>query len=76
MLSRRGHWLDLAQHLAEAWEAFAAAMPLYDPRTDSADALFSPGRSPDGRDEIRDIIQEWRAHDPLADRLPESFLHI
>ena len=35
----RAFWLDLAQHLAESWEGFCAALPLYDPRLDQTHFL-------------------------------------
>jgi len=70
-LSPRGSWLDLAQHLAEAWESFCSALPLYDPRRDSADSLYRPDRSPDGADEITNLLDRWRECDRLADRFPD-----
>ena len=35
----RAFWLDLAQHLADSWEGFCAALPLYDPRLDQTHFL-------------------------------------
>jgi hypothetical protein len=64
----RRHWVDFAQHLAECWESFTAGLALYDPRMDPADNLYSPWRSPDGGEEIRDLISRWREVDPVAAR--------
>jgi hypothetical protein len=68
---RRGPttWADLALHVAEIWDLFVAALPLYDPRSREGDALFSPGRSPDGRHEIAELLAEWAQVDPLATRI-------
>jgi|HubBroStandDraft_6_1064221.scaffolds.fasta_scaffold99058_2 hypothetical protein len=41
-LSPRSHWLDLAQHLAEVWEEFVAALPLYDPRMSPGNPALQP----------------------------------
>jgi hypothetical protein len=62
-VSPRSFWLDLAQHLAETWTSFESALPLYDPRMNPADALYSPARSPDGRVEISELLVEWREYD-------------
>ena len=64
--SHRVSWSDLTQHLAEIWQGFCAALPLYDPRCEEGGPLFSPERSPDGRDEIDLLLNEWRSGDPLA----------
>jgi hypothetical protein len=69
-LPPRWLWLDLAQHAAETWEFFRAALPLYDPRLDPADPLHSPESSPNGGHEVEGLLALWREHDPLADRLP------
>jgi hypothetical protein len=69
-LSPRSHWVDLAQHLAETWESFVAALPLYDPRMKPADPLYSPHRSPDAGDAIGFLLGEWRGVDPVAARSP------
>lgn len=69
-LSPRSHWLDLAQHLAETWSAFESALPLYDPRSNEAHWLHSPERSPEGREEIAQLLAQWREVDPVAARGP------
>lgn len=69
-LSPRSHWVDLAQHLAETWESFVAALPLYDPRMKPADPLYSPDRSPDAGDAVAVLLAEWRRVDPVAARNP------
>jgi hypothetical protein len=65
-VSVRLYWSDLAQHLAELWQGFCAALPLYDPRCDEDDQLYSPHRSPDGGEEIAALLAEWRERDPLS----------
>jgi hypothetical protein len=65
-LSTRGNWLDLAEHLADTWGSFVAGLPLYDPRMNPADSLYSPIRSPDGGHEIECLLAEWREHDTIA----------
>ncbi len=69
-LSPRGFYLDLAQHLAEAWASFVAALPLYDPRMGQADSLHSPERSPEGGEAVARLLAEWRELDPVAARGP------
>lgn len=69
-LSPRSHWADLAQHVAETWEAFCLALPYYDPRQDLDDPLYSPERSPDGSLEATTIINAWREQDAFSDRRP------
>lgn len=68
--STRSLWVDLAQHVAETWESFCRALPLYDPRTDPTDPLHSPERSPDGGPEAAALLKEWRQRDSLANRSP------
>jgi len=68
-LSLRSHWLDLAQHLAEIWEFFSAALPLYDPRLDAASGLYRPADAPEGRQAVSSLLDQWREQDPLAGRL-------
>lgn len=63
-------WVDLAQHLAELWTAFESALAIFDPRRDPDDPLYSPERSPDGRDDVAAVIARWRERDPAADRRP------
>lgn len=70
-LHRNGHWLDLAQHLADIWGSFVDGLRLYDPRMDAASPLYSPHRSPDGAAAVADLLKEWLAVDPVADRLSE-----
>ena len=73
-VSPRAYWLDLAQHLAESWDSFCLALPLYDPRLDETHELYSPRRAPDGADEITTLLARWREHDPLAHGVPaEAF---
>lgn len=67
-LSPRSHWLDLAQHLAETWDSFESALPLYDPRMNPTHQLYSPQRSPDGRGQINQLLVDWRELDPMAHR--------
>lgn len=67
-LAIRGHWLDLAQHLADTWSSFVSAVTLYDPRTNPGDSLYSPARSPDNGPEIGQLLTEWRERDPIAAR--------
>jgi len=67
-ISPRSFWLDLAQHLAETWASFESALPLYDPRMNPAHQLYSPARSPEGREEIHQVLLQWRKHDPIAGR--------
>jgi hypothetical protein len=62
--SHRVSWSDLTQHLAEIWQGFCAALPLYDPRCEAGGPLFSPERSPDGGDEIDALLTKWRKDDP------------
>jgi hypothetical protein len=66
----RSHWLDLAQHLAETWSSFVAALPLYDPRMNSDHFLHSPQRSPECGDDVKQLIALWRNVDPVAARGP------
>lgn len=68
-VSPRWLWLDLAQHLAETWDYFSGALPLYDPRMDPNDPLHDSHGSPDGKQVAADLLAGWREHDPLADRL-------
>lgn len=72
-LSPRSHWLDLAQHVAETWGSFVAALPCYDPRMKVGDSLYSPERSPEARAQVERLLAEWRACDPIAarDSFPE-----
>jgi hypothetical protein len=65
-LSPRCHWVDLAQHLAENWGSFVAALPLHDPRMKPADPLYSPERSPEAGDAVASLIAKWRSVDPVA----------
>lgn len=67
-LSPRSQWADLAQHVAETWEGFCAALPHYDPRQIPGDPLYSPERSPDGDPEATAIISAWRKRDTLSSR--------
>jgi hypothetical protein len=72
-VSPRCHWLDLAQHLADAWTAFIAALPLYDPRTQPGDPLYGPHRSPESGDSIDRLLAAWRRadHAGLTASVPE-----
>jgi hypothetical protein len=70
VLSSRAHWLDLAQHLAEIWDSFLSALPLYDPRMRRGHVLHSPERSPDGGQTIAELLAEWQKVDPVAARGP------
>ena len=67
-LSMRGNWLDLAQHLADTWSSFVSALPLYDPRMNPADSLYSLARSPEGAHDIEQLLAEWYELDPIAAR--------
>lgn len=71
-LSNRVSWSDLAQHLAEIWQNFCVALPLYDPRCEEAGPLFSPERSPDGGSEISALLAEWIAKDPLVEEVADD----
>ena len=68
LLSSRCHWLDLAQHLADVWVAFAAALALYDPRMQPGDPLYGPGRSPESGEQIETLLAAWHHadHAPLT----------
>jgi hypothetical protein len=66
LLSPRSHWLDLAQHLSDAWESFVAALPLYDPRMQPGDPLYGPGRSPESGVLIESLLADWREADRAA----------
>lgn len=59
-------WSDLTRHLADLWQGFCSALPLYDPRCEKDDPLYGPHRSPDGREEIDTLLAAWRERDPLA----------
>jgi hypothetical protein len=59
-------WSDLTQHLADLWQGFCSALPLYDPRCEKGGPLYGPHRSPDGREEIDTLLAAWRESDPLA----------
>lgn len=59
-------WSDLAQHLADLWQGFCSALPIYDPRCEQGGQLYGPHRSPDGREEIGMLLTTWRDRDPLA----------
>ena len=65
-LSTRAHWLDLAEHLADAWTAFVAALPLYDPRMKPDDPLFGPNRSAESTASIEHLLADWRQADRAA----------
>jgi hypothetical protein len=67
-LSMRGNWLDLAQHLADTWSGFVSGLPLYDPRMDRNDSLYSPARSPEHGQDIEHLLAEWYERDPIAVR--------
>jgi len=69
-LSTRRHWVDLAQHLAEIWDFFCAALPLYEPRMLRDSGVYRPADAPAGRDHVAALLEEWRREDPLAQRLP------
>ena len=69
-VSTRGHWLDLAQHLDDAWRRFVSALPLYDPRMDETHFIYGPERSPDGGDEIAELLTKWYDLDPIARPVP------
>jgi hypothetical protein len=62
LVSTLCHWLDLAQHLSDAWRSFAAALTLYD-----------PGRSPYSGEAIDALLAEWRQadHAALTTSIPE-----
>jgi hypothetical protein len=66
LVSTRSHWLDLAQHLSDAWESFVAALPLYDPRMQAGDPLYGPERSPESSASIESLLAEWREADRAA----------
>jgi hypothetical protein len=70
-VSPRLYWVDLAQHLAEVWESFVEALPLYDPRMKSGDTLYNPKRSPEHGEDVAELLSDWREHDSLATRKPE-----
>jgi hypothetical protein len=65
-LTPRCHWLDLAQHLADAWESFVKALAFYDPRQQPGDQLYRPERSPEHGAETESLIAEWREADHIA----------
>lgn len=65
-LSMRGNWLDLAQHLADTWGGFVSGLPLYDPRMNPNDSLYSPARSPEYGQDIEQLLSEWYERDPIA----------
>jgi hypothetical protein len=65
-LSPRSHWLDLAQHLSDAWESFVAALSLYDPRRQPGDSLHCPEHSPERGAVIQALITEWHRADHAA----------
>lgn len=67
-LSTRGNWLDLAEHLSDTWSSFVAGLPLYDPRMNPADPLYSPMRSPDSGNTIECLLAVWRERDSIARR--------
>jgi hypothetical protein len=70
-LHRNGHWLDLAEHLADIWRSFVDGLPLYDPRMDPESPLYRPQRLPDGGIAIADLLAAWQSADPVARRLGE-----
>jgi hypothetical protein len=59
-------WSDLAQHLADLWQGFCSALPLYDPRCEKEGPFYGPHRSPDGFEEVDKLLATWRDRDPLA----------
>jgi hypothetical protein len=65
-LAARCQWLDLAQHLSDAWDSFVKALALYDPRQESGDQLYHPERSPERGVEIDALVAEWREADHVA----------
>lgn len=67
-LSMRGNWLDLAQHLADTWSSFVSALPLYDPRMNPDDSLYSPARSPESGHDIERLLAQWYERDSIAAR--------
>ncbi len=73
LVSSRCHWLDLAQHLADVWAAFVAALPLYDPRMQMGDPLYGPRRSPESGESIEGSLAAWRQadHTGLTASVPE-----
>jgi hypothetical protein len=74
LVSPRSHWLDLAQHLSDAWESFVGALPLYDPRMELGNPLYAPNRSPDGDEAVGLLLAEWRQadHAPLTAPIPPA----
>jgi hypothetical protein len=72
-VSSRAHWLDLGEHLADAWAAFVAALPLYDPRMKPGDPLYGPNRSPESGESIEHVLADWRQADQagLTASVPE-----
>jgi hypothetical protein len=66
LVSVRLSWSDLSQHLADLWQGFCSALPLYDPRLQKDSPIYGPHRSPDGREEIEGLLTAWRTRDPLA----------
>ncbi len=64
----RGLWADLAQHLAEIWDFFCGALPLYDPRLIQDSGVYRPAGSPEGGHEVALLLDEWRRTDPVAHR--------
>lgn len=71
-LSTRTHWVDLAQHLAEIWDFFCAALPLYEPRMLRDSGVYRPDDAPEGGHQVALLIDEWRRQDPLAERFAAS----
>jgi hypothetical protein len=65
-LSVRCHWLDLAQHLSDAWDGFVAALQLHDPRRQPDNSLYNPARSPESGEQINLLLAEWRKADGAA----------
>jgi hypothetical protein len=64
--STRAHWVDLAQHLAETWSFFCAALPLYDPRLSPTSGLYRPADAPEGGYAVASLVKQWQRDDPLA----------
>jgi hypothetical protein len=73
LVSSRCHWLDLAQHLADTWTAFVAALPFHDPRKQPGDPLYGPTRSPESGERIEMLLSVWRQadHAGLTAAVPE-----
>jgi hypothetical protein len=73
LLSSRCHWLDLAQHLADTWTAFVAALPFYDPRMQTGDPPYGSARSPENGEQIETLLSAWRQadHAGLTASVPE-----